>query len=977
MPAPRTITLNGIQYAIHTEPYRHTSRRTMRDSAAIAGEPSDSLFDTQGAWARYRHSWHEGQGQQLDDLGDENISPFRYRVAENLDVWQNGALKLQAGWERVDQLEAATGTAAAIAYANGVVMVSNGRLTWYDDAPFEAFTQVSGINGARQIATDGVDFYLAGGAAGLFRIQSSNYGAASLFGPVQNCDNVSFAGNRLLIGDGASLYEVGSTGARTLIRTHFQSTFRWNVVFAIGSRIYVGGFAGTRGELYSLATDTNGVLVLSSEAAPLEPSEYVLNAQAYAGFVILLTNLGARFAQVGADGTLTYGPRISAGYGGATQRGLAVGGGYAWFTQTPKPEGPAGIPDARPLTPVQVELDLTTFIDTLKPAHVQVNRHASLFHTYEALVYVDDTGLTKQVVGLDRGSSMIGKYGFGDEDAISGSRSGYVETGLIRFGTVENKVLTDLEVGFDALPANCSVTAAVYAEDGTLLGTNTQSIDGSRTLSVDLGNTVNRACYVRITLTSTVKNVTPTVRFWRIRAYPVVPPVQEWVVPIIAHETVIMGEGEGMEVAQDPFAIRNALETLWKAKAAVEYVEGDASYTVRVEDFEVIPAGWRSDGKYYNATITLRLVSVGGVEVSNVPPPPPPPPVDPPVDPDPEPGGETDATTARFFYGGTGIFHTLISASNVQVHPRSATIVNTLANGTNDRGLTVEGYAMSVIDVDPAGDEYQVIIRNDSIYAGAWGGSGQWGFNNITFLYPTIRIQPGAQLPSGTDASLIIRDWANDRALSFWVAEIDEVNKRILAHWGGAFPANSDGNSIAPNYSPGPYGVNEATINRTTGAGAVYGHTAVGISGYQGVLTFDDLERGYIDHALVFATRMIAGPPQSPGTAFYYPATTNDGSAYGPDRIEAGSRIQLTMSDSAIDAIWHPGQRMIARALKDYGAFVVDYAGAMATFVAQRPHVGNTYEQGLFTAYGFNVSGDGWNPLNAINWSQMQVLIPA
>ena len=352
---------------------------------------------------------------------------------------------------------------------------------------------------------------------------------------------------------------------------------------------------------------------------------------------------------------------------------------------------------------------------------------------------------------------------------------------------------------------------------------------------------------------------------------------------------------------------------------------------------------------------------IGGGPIGSAPPPPP-------------PSGD-GPTTARFFYGGTGIFNTLVTQSSVQLHPRSAAIVAGLAGGTGDRGITAEAYAMSVVDVDPNGKTYQVIIRNDSIYGGAWGGSGDWGFNNVTFLYPTIKIQPGAQVPSGTDGALVIRDWVNERAVSLWIAEIDEANSRIIAEWGGAFPANSDGNSMAPNYSVGPYQQTEP-INRTTGTGAVYGHTAIGTCGYQGCLTFDDLQRGYINHALVFVTSLIAGPPQSPGTAFYYPATTNDGSEYGGARVEGGSRFHLTMSDAAINNISHAGQRLIARALKDYGAFVCDYGGSMMTYPVQRPRVGNAAEAALFTDYGFSVSGDGWNAMNQIDWSQAEILIP-
>jgi len=337
--------------------------------------------------------------------------------------------------------------------------------------------------------------------------------------------------------------------------------------------------------------------------------------------------------------------------------------------------------------------------------------------------------------------------------------------------------------------------------------------------------------------------------------------------------------------------------------------------------------------------------------------------------------GASQATTARFFYGGTGVYNTLIADWDVQVHPRSAAIVQTLANGTNDRGLTTEAFGTSIVDYDPNGETYQLIIMNDSIYGGAYGGSGQWGFNNATYLYPTVKLQPGFQWPSGTDGAFAIRDWANDRCINLWIPSYDAANRRILAHWGGVFPANSDGNSMYPNYSPGPYQQTQQQ-NRSTGTGAVYGHTAIGVSAMQGMLLFDDLQRGVINHALNFATRMIAGPPQSPGTAFFYPATTNDGSEYGPDRVEAGARFQLTASDATINAISHPGQRMMARCLKDYGAFISDFAGAMMTYGSQRPKAGVPSEAALYTNYGWSLAGDGWNPMNEIPWSQARILIP-
>lgn len=602
MPAPHTILLDGHQYAVETREYRHMSRRTLRDSTAIAGEATDSLFDTQGQWMRYRHSWHLGAGQQLDDLGDDQADPFRYLIGENIDPWTNGRLARRVGWEDVSPSFSAGSASGggAMCSAGQTVVVSDGTETFIDIQPYSSWTTVTGLAGDVQtITTDGVTFYI-GTSSGLYTLPAAGTAATSL--SAGNVDHVAFAANRLIIGNAHELYEVSAAGTRTLIREHFQTSFRWNGIWSIGSRIYVAGYAGQRSEIYSLTTDETGALLLAAEAAPLETNEVLLGAVAYAGFAMLSTTNGIRFAQVGADGTLTYGPAIVAQRrtaGTFTPSGsVAVGGGFAWAAADIAGRG--GL----------VELNLGTFVDTLQPAHVLVGVDTNFVPGL--IVYVGSSSDRRYVLGYDafeNSVKRIGAEGQSEDDTYNG----YVRTGIIRFGTVEEKVLVDLELGFDDLPADALVQVQLLDEDGALInppGADGESTENATSLLFDLQNTVVRGCAIGLELVAYTAGVVPVIRYWRMRGYPVVPPVQEWIVPLIAHETVLVGSGEQIEQAQDPLVIRNRIEALWAGKTPTTYTEGEVDYTVRVEDFEIRPSKWTSDGEYFQSLIFVKLVAV-------------------------------------------------------------------------------------------------------------------------------------------------------------------------------------------------------------------------------------------------------------------------------------------------------------------------------------------------------------------------------
>jgi hypothetical protein len=84
-----------------------------------------------------------------------------------------------------------------------------------------------------------------------------------------------------------------------------------------------------------------------------------------------------------------------------------------------------------------------------------------------------------------------------------------------------------------------------------------------------------------------------------------------------------------------------------------------------------------------------------------------------------------------------------------------------------------------------------------------------------------------------------------------------------------------------------------------------------------------EIERGRIDHALAFAF-------DSPSAEYVYPATKSDGKGTGPAALPEGARLQLDpdLTRAEIRAWGCTGACLtIARALQEYGMYVIDNSG--------------------------------------------------
>jgi hypothetical protein len=578
-PTPTTVSINGIELPLDdTTEYRSMSESTIRDGVATSSDQSEQLFNADGAWSRYRYSWLHGMGQEFGDLR-EDADPFRFELSYGINPWNDYELTLHHTMTM--SKEHATGAMAFLIESGPYLFYASGTQLWRTDLTEISYDRWVSINlvGGGQIqglATDGTDLYVAH-TNGLSKVLGPARDSVGFTKPITaNTHQVYFVGNRLLIGQSNVLSEVARDGTLLTVKDHFQPAFRWTTVFNIGSRIYIGGFAGIRSELYSVATDSVGALLQSVESAPLPFGELLYDGYAYAGAVLLLTSKGARLAQIGGDGTLTYGPLIEIdGAFAAT-----ADGPYAWVTDA--------------ANACLVRLDLSTFVEPLLPAHardVQIGNGAPTAVAYfgrKLIVAVPNRGCFRQ---------SLTRY----------EKVGFIDSGIITFGTVEQKVLTDIKVEYEPLEVGESVRVEVFDDLGNSIGTAVNAIVGSEGFTYDLDAEQVRHCQVRITLNGP-GGTTPILKQWRMRAYPVVPPVQQWIVPLMLNSRVRINSGPGQVRDVDVAKVYDALVGLWRSKTAVNFRMGSRVERVRVDAYEMRGKKWNDAGSFIEGTLVLRLV---------------------------------------------------------------------------------------------------------------------------------------------------------------------------------------------------------------------------------------------------------------------------------------------------------------------------------------------------------------------------------
>jgi hypothetical protein len=220
----------------------------------------------------------------------------------------------------------------------------------------------------------------------------------------------------------------------------------------------------------------------------------------------------------------------------------------------------------------------------------------------------------------------------------------------------------------------------------------------------------------------------------------------------------------------------------------------------------------------------------------------------------------------------------------------------------------------------------------------------------LAAAWTEVPLPAAAQPAAGTDKILVVWQPSTDRMWEFW---------RLL-HRAGGWSASWGGAIQSVSGDPGVYGA-----EAWPGAMPWWGASASSLAIAGGLMTFEDLQQGRIEHALAISV------PNPRATVYALPAKRTDGQSERRLALPEGAHLRL---DPTLDlsALHLPRLTlMMAEAAQRYGIIVRDrspniaFFGQDPTSLGENPYLGASgYYRGLYPN----------QVLASFPWSHLQLL---
>ena len=446
--------IGGIPFlaAIDDEhPYQRATapfRKQQFDSQRDPGEQSLSSW-----WLRSQMSFHAGEGAAYyDPLANPysttlSTNSYRYKISRGVETMDShGEVSLLRRPTKTQNTTSAYSIETVTVSGVDNILIHDGATLKVTNGTTSAMTTISGTVATTiySTANDGLNAYYVD-ASHLVKVALTG-GATSAVrnvGVTVTSSAMGYVKQRLVVGINNALYETATTGGGgalpTPVYTHPNTSWVWTSIAEGGNAIYAAGYAGANSAVYKFTLDTTtGAMptLTSGIIAAVVPDGEIIH-QIYVhlmAYMAMGTNKGLRIGAIdNTTGNITYGPLII-----TTEhpiRGFDAHNAYIYAASS----------FHDPVTDISVpgiyRIDLATEIDTLRFA-------------YQADVYPEDisSGEAVDVCWLGRSQQLAficgtvssavvttGDLGLYVQSATELYPSGYLETGLIRFNTLEPK----------------------------------------------------------------------------------------------------------------------------------------------------------------------------------------------------------------------------------------------------------------------------------------------------------------------------------------------------------------------------------------------------------------------------------------------------------------------------------------------------------------------------------------------------------
>jgi len=505
------ISINNIPFFLrinNQNPYVRETAPFKKDQFDSSNEPGEQSLT--GWWLRSQTSWHEGAGIKYFEPGIEPTAAHRFKDSRGVDPWNIGELRMlpqvyygySPGTANFNGCEANDGANDCIVLGNNAGSLHKLKIAG-DDTNMSntvytsggAATGLTGHTGGTtypilSVTTDGTHYYAACSTCihkgtintnddiVLYRHSSSAVSSAFI---KHTKGNLIFSSTNVVyslrtktgsLGSGGSDTNGNHTGGAELTLTsnntiggsvsvlfsHSNENWKWVDATSSASSIFIAGRANGHSEIYAIGYDdtANVADFAGAQMAIKLPFGEVVNRIEYRlGSLIITTSKGVRIASENVYGSLVLGPLTFRSEVGTECRGITTKDNYAYIAA--QATGTSGIKNA-----ILVRIDLSNqFDDGTFPWAYDLEYQAS----------DGDTSYATEVFSINRQLVMVlDENGVGEvqiEHTTKKVTSGYLDTGVIRYATVEPKFFKYMKINGN-ITTNDSISIASFDETGTL-----------------------------------------------------------------------------------------------------------------------------------------------------------------------------------------------------------------------------------------------------------------------------------------------------------------------------------------------------------------------------------------------------------------------------------------------------------------------------------------------------------------------------
>ena len=380
---------------------------------------------------------------------------------------------------------------------------------------------------------------------------------------------------------------------------HPQTDWTWTTISEGPQAIYVGGFSRKNSSIYKITLDLTNAnslgfpeLSVPSVVIDLPEGEIINTFDTYLGtYAVLCTNKGVRVGVLGNDGDISYGPLLFE----SECTDVVFRDRFAYVST--KQDGESGL----------VRIDLSQ----------PIVPNSLIFAYAWDVCAIGETTLTNSTAflgGTDRVAFSVPGDGVWIESSGVKVETGYLQTGYIRYNTLENKIFKLMQARIDTTDGGITIDSIDSIDTEYRIGTFSQG-EIVPEINVNYPTTAQEYLGFGFTLIRSTTDVTkgPLFTGYQLKSLPAVPRQRLIQYPVFCydHESDKFGneigyEGSAYERMSQLEAVENAGDTI-----RIQDLRIGESYLGIIEEMDFMnktPEDKRFSGFGGTLLVTIRTV---------------------------------------------------------------------------------------------------------------------------------------------------------------------------------------------------------------------------------------------------------------------------------------------------------------------------------------------------------------------------------